>query len=46
MDELAWPFERFWSWLTHTGGLPAQIIFGGIVACAILGVVVWVSNRR
>jgi hypothetical protein len=46
MNELFMPVTRLWDWVTQTGGLPGQIIFGGVVACMILGTVVWFSNRR
>jgi hypothetical protein len=46
MDELAMPLTRLWGWVTATGGLPGQMILVGIIACLILGIVVWFSNRR
>jgi hypothetical protein len=46
MDELIMPLTRLWNWVTYTGGLPGQMIFCGIVACLILAIVVWFSNRR
>jgi hypothetical protein len=46
MQEIFSPVTRLWAWVTATGGLPGQMIFGGIVACMILGITVWFSNRR
>jgi hypothetical protein len=46
MRELVSPFVRLWTWVTDTGGYPGQIMFCSFVVCLILGVTVWLSNRR
>jgi hypothetical protein len=46
MDELARPFVQVWSWVTHNGGMPGQILFICATVIGILSIVVWTTNRR
>jgi hypothetical protein len=45
MKELVSPFVRLWDWVSATGGLPGQLLFGCLFVVVILGVGVWFSNR-
>jgi hypothetical protein len=46
MDDLVRPFVQLWNWITHTGGLPGQILFVCLAIIVVLGVTVWLGNRR
>ncbi len=46
MDELVSPFVKMWTWVSEKGGMPGQILFACAVIIIVLGVTVWLGNRR
>ncbi len=46
MDELTRPFVQLWDWVSRTGGMPGQILFVCLVIVVVLGLTVWLGNRR
>ena len=46
MKELVNPFVQTWGWVTTNGGLPGQILFSCLAIVVVLGLGLWISNRR
>lgn len=46
MNELARPFVRSWEWVGAVGGFPGQVFAVCAIVILILGVCVWIGNKK